>query len=158
MNDVFKSLKELLSFYWTPSKTPQDKIIKRYDFLISLCVTFIIIYVSHLLFTYQNVDVIPKPSPVNSGIPSITFHSNVVKNRVSTITTNISVKSDEFYIGEIVTIKDFGVYGKVVQKILGTTGYTYKVRWKNNERDLPSDVFYPWELEKTELPISVLQN
>ena len=156
MSDMLKSIKELLSFYWTASKTPEDKAIKRYDLLILLCAIFIAIYVGHLFFSSQNADVITKPVAVNVGKSTNPYNYNVVKNRV--ITANASLKPDEFYIGETVCIKDFGVYGKVVQKILGTTGYTYEVRWKNYTRDLPKDTFYPWELEKSNLPISALQN
>jgi hypothetical protein len=156
MSDILKSLKELLSFYWTPSKTPQDRIIKRYDLLIFVGVIFITIYIGHLFFSAQNADVILKPSVVTVNTSNIPLNSNISKNRVAN--TNISFKLDEFYIGEIVNVRDFGVYGKVIQKIFGTTGYTYEVRWKDNERGLPKDVFYPWELEKSTVPISVLQN
>ena len=157
MNDMLKSIKELLSFYWTPAKTPEDKVIKRYDFLIFLGVIFITIYIGHLFFTAQNTDtILTKPSVVNVGKPNTPVNYNILKNRVMSVT--VPSKSDEFYIGEVVGIKDFGIYGKVVQKILGTTGYTYAVRWKDSARGLPKDIFYPWELEKNTLPISVLQN
>ena len=151
---MLKSIKELLSFYWTPSKTPQDKVIKRYDLLIFIGVIFIAIYVGHLFYSYQNTNVITKPCVTTPVVSTILSYSNTVKNKV----VNVSTKPNEFSIGELVGIKDFGIYGKVTQKILGTTGYTYEVRWRDNEHGLPKDVFYPWELEKTTIPISVLRN
>jgi hypothetical protein len=156
MSDMLKSIKELLSFYWTPSKTPEDKVIKRYDLLILLCAIFIAIYVGHLFFSSQNTNVITKPVVVSVGKSTnhYNYNYNVTKNRVTTVNNT----PDEFYIGETVCVKDFGVCGKVVQKILGTTGYTYEVRWKDYTHDLPKDIFYPWELEKSTLPISALQN
>ena len=57
----------------------------------------------------------------------------------------------EFNEGDIVGIKYFGIYGIVIEKTLCSDGIKYTVRWRNNERDLPKDSFYQWELYRPDL-------
>ncbi len=102
--------------------------------------------------------------PANNVIPDYNIAINNTSNMTVPIIIppiNIKLKPNEFYIGEIVGIKYFGLFGLVREKIIGTSGYTYEVEWKDNSHGLPRQVFQPWELYRPErgtVPISALQN
>lgn len=77
------------------------------------------------------------------------------------IYTNGILPSDEFFVGEVVGIKYFGIYGIVEEKIVGVSGYTYQVRWRDSSRELPKDIFHNWELFRpspNSIPLSALQD
>jgi hypothetical protein len=170
MNDILKYFKDLWSFFWTPAKTQEDRLLKRYDMLIALGVVFMIVYSTHFLLNFQNSDVMIKPSIVNIGTTNIQYNPAAYNRTIyrttnmispTIIATNMVLRPDEFYVGEIIGVKYFGIFGVVVEKIISPTGYTYEVRWKDNSHDLPKEIFYPWELYRPEagtVPISALQN
>lgn len=63
-----------------------------------------------------------------------------------TIISTNQLPQQEFFQGEIVGIKYFGLYGVVVKRTLGLNGYVYTIRWENSERDLDEQDFFSWEL------------
>ena len=165
MNDVLKYFKDAWSFFWEPSKTKEDKLLKRYDILIAIGVIFMVMYSTHFFMNFKNSNVMLSPSIVtisatNIPTPAAIYRTtNMATPKI--ISTNLVLKPDEFYIGEVVGVKYFGIFGVVVEKIISPTGYAYEVRWKDNSHDLPKDTFYSWELYRPEngtVPISALQN
>ena len=166
MEGIFKNLKDLFSFLWVKPKTPEEKVIKRYDIVIAICVLFMAVYIAVFLYNLKrtatdnktfinSVDVaIVKTHPEYNTL--IKHTTNVVPSVVPTNTSHI-----EFVEGEIVGIKYFGIFGLVTSKIFGTDGYRYNVMWKDNNHGLCEHEFYTWQLYRPEdntVPLSALQN
>lgn len=160
---MLSNIKELFSWIWRPAKTPEEKVIKRYDTLIALCVVFMVGYSGIFILNLDhkinsnttNISNISNPDPNYN--PS--FYSSPDSSLTPFYTTN-ALTDKEFYVGEIVGVKYFGVFGLVREKTLGTRGYTYTIRYENMEHDLMSEDCYAWELYRpapNTVPISVLR-
>ncbi len=90
---------------------------------------------------------------------AITITSNMIPPVI--IFTNGVPSLDEFFVGEVVGVKYFGIYGIVTEKIISVNGYKYEVRWRDASRGLPKDTFYEWELFRpspNSIPTTVFQN
>jgi len=152
MKNIINYIKNVTSFFWKKPMDGNDTKLRLYEFLFFICIVFMVIYSMFFLINFKN-------SPTK-------FTHNYSSNNVTNIQSSINVSindtnlpKDEFFIGEIVEIKDFGILGVVIQKTLYVDGYMYDVRWKNIERDLPKDSFYSWELRRPEkyyVPVSDL--
>lgn len=162
-NDIFKNLKSLFSWIWKPAETHEEKVIKKYDILISLCVIFMIGYMGVSVFNYDRkatTNVSDIPAFVNQDPNYNVAIYNAPDEKLTPFYTTNSLTDKEFYIGEIVGVKYFGIFGLVREKTLGTAGYTYSVRYENIERDLMDNNFHYWELYRPlpgSVPISVLR-
>jgi hypothetical protein len=146
MEDILKNIKELFSWIWTPAKTPEEKIIKRYDILIALCVVFMIGYFGLFIL---NLDYKINFSSTNiSSINRIdqNFNPAFYNSPDASFYTTNALTDKEFYVGEIVGVKYFSVFGLVIEKTLGTWGFTYTIRYENTEHDLMNEDCYSWEL------------
>jgi len=163
MGEILSNIKELFSWIWKPATTPEEKVIKRYDTLIALCVVFMVIYAGLYLFNLEtkidsnttNITSINQTDPNYN--PAFYKSPDAVLNPF--YTTN-SLTDKEFYVGEIVGVKYFGVFGLIREKTLGTRGFTYTIRYENMEHDLMSEDCYAWELYRPNpgsVPISVLR-
>ena len=53
MGEILSNIKEIFSWMWKPAKTPEEKVIKRYDTLIGLCVIFMVIYAGLYVFNLE---------------------------------------------------------------------------------------------------------
>ena len=159
--ETLKLLKESVSFLWSKPQTKEDKVIKRYDIIIFICIVSMILYGLYFVANLEtkintNTENIsnlnPNDSPIIYNAPDTTLYPFYPTN---------SIPSNEFFVGEIVGVKYFGVFGLVREKVLGSRGYTYIVRIENNEHDLPTEEFYNWELYRpspNSIPISVLRH
>ncbi len=148
MKKLFKKMWELT---FPPSEGDYKIKLRIYNFLIIVLVVFIVSYSSYYIGNSKNSVSV---KPVIIPIQSVMMPSNIVS-------TNTNLPNDEFLIGELVGIKYWGIYGIVEDKILGVEGYKYEVRWKDNNKQLPKDEFYSWELFRplnNTIPTSVLQN
>ncbi len=164
MDEIFKNIKELISFIWKPAKTQEEKVIKRYDILIALCILFMVGYVcifvlkleSHIESNTSNISLINNADN-GSGNPAIYVAPDT---EIHPQYTNQALTDKEYFIGEIVGIKYFGVFGLVTEKTLGARGYAYTVRWETSDHSLPTDNFFAWELYRPlpgSVPVSVLR-
>lgn len=161
MKSLIQYIKNLRN---TPT-TPDDKVIKRYDLLLFICSAFMIVYVGFFFLNLQQSEYASHPNVVEIGMtdgnelhPLLTASPNM-GYAVATTPATLMLKTNEFYVGEIVGVKYFGIYGIVREKILGTGGYTYEVRWRDTGHGLPKDIFYSWELyrpDRGSVPTSVL--
>jgi len=164
MKDAIQYLKNLFSFVLREPKTTEDKVIKRYNLLLFICITFLIIYAAYFFLNLQQSSINSSPSIVTVGITENELHPLLQSGpnmgyAVATTPTTIILRTNEFYTGEIVGVKYFGIFGIVTEKILGTGGYTYEVRWRDTSHGLPKDIFHSWELyrpDRGSVPTSVL--
>jgi hypothetical protein len=150
-------------------KTPEDRQIRRYEIIVSICVIFMVAYMC--LFFYNLRGTIKTEMAEQPVVQSIVvppafdpnYNISIYQDTNTTAPTSISknkLSEQEFYVGEVVGIKYFGMYGIVRRKIWEIGGYMYEVRWKNEEHDLPTDQFYAWELYRPQpgtVPLSALQ-
>jgi len=165
-------VKEFLKKLWgyiSPWHYSDDKSkIGTYNFLIVVLIVFITFYTSYYTVNFfKRVEPI-KPSIVQTSPTQFSFFnipyailitSNMVPPKISY--TNGNLPSEEFFVGEVVGIKYFGIYGIVEDKIISFDGYNYEIRWRNNNHELPKDVFHGWELFRptpNSIPSSILQN
>ena len=131
--------------------------------MIGLCVIFMVIYAGLYVF---NLD-----TKINNNTTNISnmgntdpnynpaFYSSPDSSLTPFYTTN-ALTDKEFYVGEIVGIKYFGIFGLVREKTLGTKGYTYTIRYEDSGHDLMTEDCYAWELYRPApgtVPISVLR-
>ena len=163
MGEILSNIKEIFSWMWKPVKTPEEKVIKRYDTMIGLCVIFMVIYAGLYVFNLETKidNNTTNISSINSIDPNYNpaFYNSPDSSLTPFYTTN-SLTDKEFYVGEIVGVKYFGVFGLIREKTLGTRGYTYTIRYENMEHDLMSEDCYAWELYRPSpgsVPISVLR-
>lgn len=166
MKEIIEYIKNFFSSLFKKAKTQDDAVLKRYDLVIFIGVIFIIVYGGFFLMNVEKTAISSKPSVVNIGVIDSSFNTNKVFADVdkmmppTIIPNNVPLKNTEFFIGEVVGIRYFGLYGIVQEKILGTSGYTYEVMWKNGN-SLSTHVFSPWMLFRPEaktVPPAVLQN
>ncbi len=162
MVDILSNIKELFSLLWTPAKTPEEQAIKRYDILIALCVVFMVIYAGLYLFNLEaKIDNGGTTTNISQSDPN--YNPAFYNSPDATLTpfyTTDSLTDKEFYVGEIVGVKYFGIFGLVREKTLGTRGYVYTIRYENIEHDLMLEECYAWELYRPApgtIPISVLR-
>ncbi len=148
--EIFSYLADAVSFIWKKAQTDDERQIKMLNWVILLLVTFTITWSGYILIKKQQVIFATKPEIVEiSYVPSKTsptnlfaghFSSNVLRSLDSndTIPLIISPKAstNQFYYGETVVIKSFGVYGIVHEKTLSAYGYIYTVRYKDNSHTL----------------------
>lgn len=164
MKDVIQYIKNLFSFLSRKPKTEDDKVLKRYDLLLFICAAFLIIYAGYFFLNVQQTAIDSKPNVVTIGLTENELHPLLTSGPnmgygVATTPMTIVLKTNEFYVGEIVGVKYFGIYGIVREKILGIGGYTYEVRWRDSGHGLPKDIFHSWELyrpERGSVPTSIL--
>jgi hypothetical protein len=166
MEDILKNLKSLFSWVWKPAKTPEEKAIKRYDALIALCVMFMIGYVCLFFFnldrkTSANNTVVDSPNNIVATNPNYNISIyNAPDTQLRPFYTTNALTDGEFYVGEIVGVKYFGVFGLVREKVLGTRGYSYVIRYENTEHDLMNESCFAWELYRPpagSVPLTVLR-
>ena len=161
-------MKEITQYIKNLFKSPttaDDKVLKRYDLLLFVCAAFLIIYAAFFFLNIQNPEVASTANVVEIGMkegnelhPLLTATPNM-GYAVATTPATMILKTNEFYVGEIVGVRYFGIYGIVREKILGTGGYTYEVRWRDSGHGLPKDIFYSWELyrpDRGSIPTSIL--
>lgn len=165
MKEFFSYIIESVSFLWTKAETNDDKVIKRYNIVILVCVIFMLAYAGSFIKGLENRHESDAPQIVqttpNQFDPNYNYYLTISSNTIPpTIVAQQGkdLPADEFYVGEVVGIKYFGIYGLVEEKTLGVNGYIYDVRWKNAERDLPKDTFYGWELFRPPPQSVTLQN
>lgn len=166
MEELLKSIKESLAFLWKHAKTPEEKVIKKYDIWILVCIVFMVIYSTVFILSLQKKDAEPTGVFSVNDDPDYSIKLFLSTNLVIPGPSNHSVykkelPKDEYFVGEIVGIKYFNIYGVIIEKTLGTEGYKYTVRWKNTEKDLPTGEFHRWEIYRVQadtIPISALQN
>jgi len=162
MDETIKYIKDLFSFLWKPAKTPEEKAIKRYDTMIAVCVIFMIGY--SCVFLYNLEAKINSHVDSNTSDVSSDYDQSIYTSPDSTLSPKYpptTITNNEFYVGELVGIKYFGVFGLIVEKTIGVEGYKYTVRWRTTTRDLPTSDFYAYDLYRPaphSIPISVLQN
>lgn len=164
MKEVVQYLKNL----FRKSKTVDDKIIQRYDLILFICIVFLIVYAGYFFLNVQQTAIDEKPAIISIGLSENELHpllNNTPRNTpnmgyaIAVTPDTLVLKTNEFYIGEIVGVKYFGIFGIVTEKILGTGGYSYEVRWRDTSHGLPKDIFHPWELyrpDRGSVPTSVL--
>ena len=163
IGEILSNLKEIFSWVWKPAKTQEEKVIKRYDALISLCVIFMV--------GYSCLYALKLETKINTNTTDISnfnevdpnYHPSLFASPDTTLspfyTTN-ALTDKEFYVGEIVGVKYFGIFGLVREKTLGTHGYTYTIRYENTEHDLMNEECFAWELYRpapNSVPISALR-
>jgi len=162
--DIIDNIKELFSWVWNTAKTPEEKSIKKYDILIALCVVFMLGYGGIFMLNLNhkveinttNISNIESADPnynpaIYSPPDSITTHPFYTTNALT---------DKEFYVGEIVGVKYFGVFGMVREKTLGTSGYVYSIRYEDASHDLMREDCSAWELYRPapgSIPISILR-
>jgi len=162
-NDILKNLKSLFSWIWRPAKTQEEKVIKRYDTIIALCVIFMIGYLGFSVFSFDRKESVNITNITSAASEDPNYNVAIYNGPDTKLTpfyTTNSLTDKEYYIGEIVGVRYFGIFGLVRQKTLGTHGYTYTVRYENTEHDLMNDEFEAWELYRPQagsVPISVLR-
>lgn len=148
--EIFSYIAESVSFIWKKAKTDDERQIKILDWVILVLVVFIVAWSSYVLLTKQKILFSSGPEIVEVPyIPSKTaptnllnaaFGSNTLKslNSNATIPFIISPKASpsDFYYGETVEIKSFGVYGIIHEKTFGAYGWIYTVRYRDNTHTL----------------------
>jgi hypothetical protein len=165
LKNIFHSIKEnFLSFIWIKAITKEDKQIKRCEWIIAICVVFMVIYMGIYYNNLKNKFESSKdhsiitPQIISTNNPNYNVAINLSTNSLPPITAT-NLPPGEFFIGEIVGIKYFGIYGLVINKTTDLNGYKYTVQWENQERDLPTDDFYNWQLFRPKdgtVPVSEL--
>lgn len=161
--EILSNIKELFSWIWKPARTQEERVIKRYDTLIALCVVFMIVY-SSLYVLNLNFKVDSNTTNITSINQIDPNYNPAIYNSPDTslnpfYTTN-ALTDKEFYVGEIVGIKYFGIFGLVREKTISTRGYTYTIRYEDMSHDLMNEECYAWELYRPApgtVPISVLR-
>lgn len=164
MKDFIETIKNYLAFLFRKPKTNDDRLVKRYDLLLFIGATFLIIYTSFFFLNVQHSVYESSASVVDIGMNANEQHplitpSPTVGYAIATTPDTLVLKTNQFYVGEVVGIRYFGIFGIVREKILGTGGYKYQVRWRDTSHGLPTDEFFSWELyrpERGSVPASVL--
>lgn len=171
---IFSYFSDAFSFIWKKAETDDEKQIKTLSWVIFILVIFVIIWSSVVVIKKEKTIFSSRPQIVEVPyVPSKKSPTNLFENQFhtsvlsvldpkATIPLIISKKViNEFFDGETVEIKSFGIYGIIHEKTLGPYGNVYTVRYKDNSHALHDIDCYVDELFRPtpgSLPPSALLN
>lgn len=149
ISKIVKSIKSWISILLLSNGTAEEQSIRRYNILISICVTFMVVYGTVVTINLNNV--------IKSKQPTIEFINytpkqigGIMSNNLSIVNIVSSNKLDdtEFYEKEVVGLKYWpSTFGYVTEKILGVNGYSYRIKYKDNNHQYHDDLIWSaWEL------------
>jgi hypothetical protein len=132
---ILTTIKNRFRLMFRPAKTENERILKRYDFLIIIGIVILFITSGRFIKDIEKSEMFSsKPSVVNINFSGDTnkISSLMVKSIVSNAIPVIIQSDAPFTKGETIGIKYFNTLGIIREKVIGLSGNYYIIRYKDN--------------------------